>query len=60
MWFFVAIEWFFNLFLSKKAKEVKQQAFLERQNAVLDYGKVKSKTDKKQSKYSGLKRYQKA
>ena len=56
----MAIEWFFNLFLSKKAKEVKQQAFLERQKSILDYSKVKSKVDKKQSKYSGLKRYQKA
>lgn len=56
---FIALEWFFNLFCSAKAKEIKREAYLERQNAVLNYTKVKQRIDKKQSKYSGRKKYQK-
>lgn len=51
------IEWFFMLFLRKKATEVKKEAFLERQKAVLDYAKTKKANDKYLSKYSGRKRY---
>jgi DNA-directed RNA polymerase len=51
------IEWFFMLFLRKKATEVKKEAFLERQKAVIDYAKVKKANDKYLSKYSGRKRY---
>lgn len=51
------IEWFFMLFLSKKAEEVKQQAFLERQEAIIDYAKVKKANDKFLAKFSGKKRY---
>lgn len=51
------LEWFFMLFLRKKATEVKKEAFLERQKAVLDYAKTKKANDKYLSKYSGRKRY---
>jgi DNA-directed RNA polymerase len=51
------IEWFFMLFLRKKATEVKKEAFLERQKAVIDYAKAKKANDKYLSKYSGKKRY---
>lgn len=51
------IEWFFMLFLRKKATEVKKKAFLERQKAITDYAEVKKANDKYLSKYSGRKRY---
>ena len=51
------VEWFFMLFLRKKAKEVKKEAFLERQKAITDYAKIKKANDKYLSKYSGRKRY---
>ena len=51
------VEWFFMLFLRKKATEVKKEAFLERQKAITDYAKVKKANDKYLSKYSGRKRY---
>lgn len=51
------IEWFFMLFLSKKANILKQEAFFERQKAVVDYEKAKEKNKKYLSKYSGRKKY---
>ena len=51
------IEWFFMLFLRKKATEVKKEAFLERQKAITDYAEIKKANDKYLSKYSGRKRY---
>ena len=51
------VEWFFMLFLRKKAIEVKKEAFLERQKAITDYAKIKKANDKYLSKYSGRKRY---
>ena len=51
------VEWFFMLFLRKKATEVKKEAFLERQKAITDYSKIKKANDKYLSKYSGRKRY---
>ena len=51
------VEWFFMLFLYKKATEVKKEAFLERQKAITDYAKIKKANDKYLSKYSGRKRY---
>jgi hypothetical protein len=59
-WLFIAIEWFFNLFLRKKAEKVKQEAFLERQQEILKYAKVKEANKKYLSKYSGRKKYVKA
>ena len=54
------VEWFFMLFLKKQATIVKQEAFLERQKAVLDYEKIKEKNKKYLSKYPGLKKYVKS
>ena len=51
------VEWFFMLFLRKKATEVKKEAFLEMQKAITDYAKIKKANDKYLSKYSGRKRY---
>ena len=51
------VEWFFMLFLRKKATEVKKEAFLERQKAITDYAEIKKANDKYLSKYSGRKRY---
>ena len=51
------VEWFFMLFLRKKATEVKKEAFLERQKAITDYAKIKKANDKYLSKYSWRKRY---
>lgn len=45
------------LFIGKKAKEVKQEAFLERQDAIIDFAKVKKANNKYLSKYSGRKKY---
>ena len=54
------IEWFLNLFLSKKAKKVKAEAYLELKKANENYLKAKEKKEKYISKYSGRKRYSKA
>lgn len=51
------IEWFFNLLLSKKAKEVKQEAFIERRKAITKYTKEKNANDKIMRKYSSGKRF---
>ena len=51
------VEWFFMLFLRKKATEEKKEAFLEMQKAITDYAKIKKANDKYLSKYSGRKRY---
>ena len=51
------LEWFLMLFISKKANKVKQEAFLERQEAIVDYAKLKNANDKYLSKFSGRKRY---
>lgn len=56
-WILIPIELFLNIFLSKKAKELKQQTFLERQEQVLKYAELKKKVDKTQKKYAGKKRY---
>ena len=40
------IEWFFMLFFRKKAKVVKQEAFIERQEAIINYAKVKQQNEK--------------
>lgn len=45
------------LFLSKKANKVKQEAFIERQNAVIEYAEAKKANAKYLSKFSGRKRY---
>lgn len=54
------IEWFLMLFLKKQASIVKQEAFFERQKAVLEYEKRKQARDKYLSKYSGRKKYVKS
>ena len=54
------IEWFFNLFFRKKAEKVKQEAFLERQQEILKFAKLKEANKKYLSKYSGRKKYVKA
>lgn len=51
------IEWFLNLFIRKKASIVKQNAIFERQNAIIELGKIKAKNEKYLSKYSGRKKY---
>lgn len=51
------IEWFFMLFFRKKAEEVKKEAFLERQEAIINYANVKKANDKFLAKFSGKKRY---
>ena len=51
------IEWFLMLFIGKKANKIKQQAFLERQEAIIDYAKTKKANQKYLSKYSGRKRF---
>lgn len=51
------IEWFLMLFFRKKAKIVKQEAFIERQEAILNYAKVKQQNEKYLSRFSGKKRY---
>jgi len=57
IWLFNFIEWFLNLFLRKKAEKIKQDAFLERQNELIKFAKVKQANQKYLSKYSGRKRY---
>lgn len=56
-WLLYPIEFFFNIFLSKKAKELKQKTFLERQENLLKYAELKKKVDKTQQKYAGKRRY---
>jgi len=51
------IEWFLLLFIRKKAEKVKQDAFIDRQNEIIDYAKVKKANDKFLAKFSGRKRY---
>lgn len=51
------IEWFFMLFISKKAKIVQQEAFKEREKAIIDYALIKQQNDKFLAKFSGRKRY---
>lgn len=51
------IEWFFMLFFRKKAKVVKQEAIIERQEAIVNYAKVKQHNEKYLSRFSGKKRY---
>ena len=53
------IEWFLNLFFSKKAKILKQETIFERQKAILEYNKVKKRNEKYLSKYSGKTKYRK-
>lgn len=54
------IEWFLNLFISKKAKKVKENAYLELKKVNENYLKAKEKKDKYLSKYLGKRRYTKA
>ena len=56
-YFFLTIEWILNLFLHKKAKKVKQEAFLERQDEILKFAKLKQANKKYLDKFSGRKRY---
>ena len=51
------IEWFFNLFFRKKAEKVKQEAFLERQNEIIKFAKIKEANKKYLDRYSGRKKY---
>lgn len=53
------IEWFFNIFLRKKAKILKQETIFERQKAILEYNKAKEKNDKYLDRYSGKRKYRK-
>jgi len=59
-YFFIAIEWILNLFLHKKAVKIKQEAFLERQNEILKFSKIKQANKKYLDKFSGRKRYVKS
>jgi hypothetical protein len=54
------IEWFFGLFFKNAAEEVKREAFLERQDAILAYAKAKKANKKYLDKYSGRKKFVKA
>lgn len=54
------IEWFLNLFISKKAKKVKENAYLELKKINNNYLKAKQINDRYLSKYSGKRRYTKA
>lgn len=51
------IEWFFMLFVAKKANQLKRQAFFEREQAIRDYNNAKISNEKYLAKYSGKKRY---
>lgn len=51
------LEWFLMLFFRKKAQKIKQEAFIERQNAIVDYAKSKKSNDKFLAKFSGKNRY---
>jgi len=54
------IEWFLNLFISDKAKKVKENAYLELKKVNENYLNAKKINDKYLSKYSGKRRYTKA
>jgi hypothetical protein len=54
------IEWFLNLFIGKKAKKVKEKAYLELKKVNENYLTAKKINDKYLSKYSGIRRYTKA
>lgn len=54
------LEWFLNLFISKKANKIKQDAYLELKKVNENYLTAKRKNDKFLSKYSGRRRYTKA
>lgn len=54
------IEKILYFFLGKKAEQIKKEAFLQRNEALLNYAKSEERFKKKMSKYSGRKRYQKA
>lgn len=54
------IEWLLNLFISKKAKKVKKDAYLELKKVNENYLIAKKINDKYLSKYSGRRRYTKA
>ena len=54
------IEWFLNLFIGKKAKKVKENAYLELKKVNENYLTAKKINDKYLSKYSGRRRYTKA
>lgn len=51
------IEWFFMLFLRKKAEIIRQEAFKEREKAIIDYAVAKKCNNAFLSKFSGKKRY---
>lgn len=54
------IEWLLNMFISKKAKKVKKDAYLELKKVNENYLIAKKINDKYLSKYSGRRRYTKA
>ena len=54
------VEWFFSLFLNKKAKAEKHKAYLDMTKANKRYLDAKNKNDRYLRKYSGRKKYQKA
>lgn len=54
------IEKILYFFFKRKAEQIKKDAFLQRNNALIDYSKTEARHAKKMSKYSGRKRYQKA
>jgi len=54
------IEWFLNLFIGKKAKKVKTEAYNELKKANNNYLNAKKINEKYLSKYSGKRRYTKA
>ena len=54
------IEWFLSLFISKKAKRVKKDAYLELKKVNENYLNAKKINDRYLSKYSGRRRYTKA
>ena len=56
-YFFLTIEWILNLFYGKKAKIIKQEAFLERQQEILKFAKTKQANKKYLNKFSGRKKY---
>lgn len=54
------IEWFLNLFINKKAKKIKHEAFEELKKANDSYLTAVNKNKKYLLKYSGKRRYTKA
>lgn len=51
------LEWFFNLFLSKKAKALKKQVIIERAESIAKYKNIEEINKKYLARYSGKKRY---